>query len=283
LINPRSGDQSPSAEELAAAARGRGLDAHLLTRGEDAVALAREATGPVGMAGGDGSLAPVAGAAADDDKPFVCIPFGTRNHFARDLGLDVEDPIAALAGFGGEERRVDIGRAGDHWFVNNVSLGLYASFVHDPAKKTRNRLVALARMLPAALGRSRTPLDLSLEAQGRLEHRSALVVLVANNGYAMQNMADLGRREHLDEGRLHAYVIEAVSRRALLGLLGRAVVGSLERAEGWSEWAAERFRLEASRDHLHAAVDGEPVVLPAPLDFEVRPRGLRVLLPPQGA
>jgi diacylglycerol kinase family enzyme len=283
LINPRSGDQSPSAEELAAAARERGLDVHLLTRGDDAVALAREATGPVGMAGGDGSLAPVAGAAADDDKPFVCIPFGTRNHFARDLGLDVEDPIAALAAFGGEERRVDIGRAGEHWFVNNVSLGLYASFVHDPAKKTRNRLVALARMLPAALGRSRTPLDLSLEAEGRREHRSALVVLVANNSYAMRNMADLGRREHLDEGALHAYVIEAVSRRALLGLFGRAVAGSLERAEGWGEWAAERFRLEASRDHLHAAVDGEPMVLPAPLDFEVKPRGLRVLLPPQGA
>jgi diacylglycerol kinase family enzyme len=92
-------------------------------------------------------------------------------------------------------------------------------------------------------------------------------------------MSVLGRREHLDEGRLHAYVIEAVSRRALLELLGHAVGGSLEAADGWSEWAAKRFRLEASRDHLHAAVDGEPVMLPAPLDFEVRPRGLRVLLP----
>ena len=235
------------------------------------------------MAGGDGSLAPVAGVVAEEDRAFVCIPFGTRNHFARDLGLDVEDPIAALAAFDGEERLVDIGRAGEHWFVNNVSLGLYASFVHEPAKKTRNRLVALARMLPAALGRSRTPLDLSLVVEGRREHRSALIVLVANNGYAMQTMADLGRREHLDEGRLHAYVIEAVSRRALLGLFGRAVAGSLERADGWSEWEAQWFRLEASRDHLHAAVDGEPVILPAPLDFEIRQRGLRVLLPPPAA
>jgi len=221
--------------------------------------------------------------AAEHDRPFVCIPFGTRNHFARDVGIDVEDPIATLGAFEGDERRVDIGRAGERWFLNNVSLGLYASFVHDPAKKTRNRLVALARMLPAALGRSRTPLDLSLEADGSREHRSALVVLVANNGYEMQDMADLGRRERLDEGRLHAYVIEAVSRRALLGLFGRAVAGSLERAEGWSEQAAERFRLESSRDHLHAAVDGEPLVLSAPLDFEVKPRGLRVLLPPPAA
>jgi len=255
----------------------------LLFKGDDAEALAREASGPIGIAGGDGSLAPVAGVAVETDRPFVCIPFGTRNHFARDVGLDPEDPIGALAAFGGEERRVDIGRANDRWFVNNVSLGVYASFVHDPARKTRNRLVALGRMLPAALGRSRRPLDLSLEVEGRREHHSALVVLVANNGYAMRSLAEAGARERLDEGRLHAYVIEAVSRTALLALLARAVVGSLERAEGWNEWGAERFRLEASRDHLHAAIDGEPVVLPAPLDFELRPRALRVLLPPRAA
>jgi len=281
LINPRSGDQSPSADELAAAARERGLGVQLLSEEDDAAALAQKAEGPVGVAGGDGSLAPVAGVAAEEDRPFVCIPFGTRNHFARDIGLDPEDPLAALAAFGGEERRVDIGRANERWFVNNVSLGLYASFVHDPAKKTRNRLVALVRMLPAAFGRSRTPLDLSLEPEGEREHCSALVVLVANNEYETQTVAELGRRDRLDGGKLHAYVVEAASRRTLLGLLGRAVVGSLDRAEGLSEWEAEDLRIEASRDHLHAAIDGEPVVLPAPLDFEIRPRGLRVLLPPR--
>lgn len=255
----------------------------LLSEADDAKALAREASGPVGIAGGDGSLAPVAGVAVEQDRPFVCVPFGTRNHFARDLGLDADDPIGALAAFDGEERRVDIGRVDESWFVNNVSLGLYASFVHHPKKKTRNRVVAGLRILPAALGRSRTPLDFSLEIEGKREHHEALIVLVANNDYEKHTMADLGRREQLDAGTLHAYVIEAVSRSALLGLLARAVAGRVDRAEGWSEWRAEGFRLEASRDHLHAAIDGEPVTLPAPLDFEIRPRGLRVLLPPRAA
>ena len=255
----------------------------LLSEDDDAEALARAAPGPLGVAGGDGSIAPVAGVAVEEDRPFVCIPFGTRNHFARDLGLDPEDPIGALAAFDGEERKVDIGRVGERWFVNNVSLGLYASFVHDPAQKTRSRVAAGLRMLPAAFGGSRKPLDFSLEVEGTREHRSALVVLVANNGYTMRSMAELGRRESLDEGELHAYVIEAVSRRALLGLLARAVAGSLDRAEGWSEWTGEGARLEASRDHLHAAIDGEPIILPAPLDFAVRPRALRVLLPPRVA
>ena len=246
-----------------------------------ALARAAAASGAVlGVAGGDGSLAPVAGVAVEAEVPFVCIPFGTRNHFAQDLGLDVDDPLACLAAFEGLERRLDIGRAGERWFMNNVSLGLYASFVHDPARKTRNRLVALFRLLPAALGRSRTPLDLSLQVEGREEHRSALLLLVASNAYELTTLAELGERKRLDEGQLHAYVIEAVSRRRLLALLARAVLGRVEDAEGLSEWAAPSFGVAASRDRLHAALDGEPVVLSAPLELEVRPRALRVLLPP---
>src|SRR5436309_3340895 len=68
----------------------------------------------LGMAGGDGSLAAVASAAFATDAAFVCVPFGTRNHFARDVGLDRDDPFAALGAFtDGTERRIDAGRVGD--------------------------------------------------------------------------------------------------------------------------------------------------------------------------
>jgi diacylglycerol kinase family enzyme len=92
-------------------------------------------------------------------------------------------------------------------------------------------------------------------------------------------MADLGERACLDEGLLYAYVVEAVSRRALVALLARAAVRNVGEAEGLVEWAAERFSVESSRAGLHAAVDGEPVVLASPLRFEVRPRAPRVLVP----
>ena len=64
--------------------------------GDDLPEVARRANADVlGMAGGDGSLAAVADVAIEQDIPFVCIPFGTRNHFARDIGLDRDDPIGA--------------------------------------------------------------------------------------------------------------------------------------------------------------------------------------------
>jgi diacylglycerol kinase family enzyme len=208
------------------------------------------------------------------------VPFGTRNHFAGDLGLDPDDPLAALAAFGGEERRVDVGSVNGRVFLNNVSLGIYASFVHDPSRKTRNRLVAALRLIPAALGRSRRPLALSFEAGGRREERLALVALVASNDYGGDSFSELGTRERLDEGLLHLYVVEAVGRWTLLALLAGAARGGSAEAKGLVEWASPSLTVESHRARLHAAVDGEPVVLGPPLEFEIRPRALRALVPP---
>ena len=256
----------------------------MLGQGEDAAELAGagvdRGADTIGMAGGDGSLGVVAAVALERDVSFVPVPFGTRNHFARDIGLDGNDPIGSLAAFRGPERRVDAGEVGGHTFLNNVSLGLYASFVHDPARKTRNRVLALARMLPAALGRSRKPLAFSLEVNGRREEHLALIALVANNRYEMTSAAELGERERLDEGLLHAYVIGAVGRGPLLSLLAKAAVGNVQEAHGWVEHSAPRLRVEAAHPRLHAAVDGEPVVLEPPLAFEIKARALRVRTPP---
>jgi diacylglycerol kinase family enzyme len=282
-VNPRSGDESPTAGELVREAERLGVETHLLAADDDPRARAREAVEggapAVGMAGGDGSLAAVAEVAVERDVPFVCIPFGTRNHFARDVGLDRDDPVDALRSFHGRERTVDVGTVNDRFFVNNVSLGVYASFVHDPKRKTRNRLGAFLRMAPAALGRSRRPLSLTFDLGGRRRAHDALVVLVANNDYRLTTMADLSTRSRLDEGLLHAYVIEAADRRVLLALLGKTVLGRAGEAEGMVEWTSAGFRVEFGRPRVHAAIDGEPVVLEPPLEFAIRPRSLRVLLP----
>ena len=283
VVNPRSGGQTPTTEDLVAEAERRGVETHVLGRGEDADRVARVAAdrgaAALGMAGGDGSLGHVARVTLECDLPFVPVPAGTRNHFARDVGFDTADPLGALAAFEGEERRVDVGLVGDGVFLNNVSLGLYASLVHDPRHRTKNRLVAALRMLPASLGRTRRPLRLSFDLGDATEEHEALLVVVANNDYDVRSMADLGTRERLDEGRLHAYVLEAVDPGRLVALLARAAAARLDGAEGWMEYAAARFSVDARRGRVHAAIDGEPVVLPSPLEFEVRPRALRVLIP----
>ena len=108
------------------------------------------------MAGGDGSQAIVAAIAAELDLPYGCIPAGTRNHFALDLGVDRDDVVGALDSFvDGGERRVDLAEVNGRVFVNNVSLGLYAEAVQRKGyrdAKLKTILDTLARR-PRTRGR----------------------------------------------------------------------------------------------------------------------------------
>jgi diacylglycerol kinase family enzyme len=257
LVNPRSGDGSPSPDELVAAAETAGVDTHVLARDDDPGEVARAAPhGPLGMAGGDGSLGIVAAVALERDLPFVCIPFGTRNHFARDVGLDRDDPVAALAAFAGTERRIDVGHANDRVFLNNASVGLYASLVQR-RERHRRRGEALARL--RALVKSLRAPDPQLVLDGK--PLGARVILIGNNAYRL-DILDLGERERLDEGLLHAYVAHGILRHT------------------WEERSAPVFELDCARHRLEAALDGEPFVVEGPLRCSVEPRALRLLLPP---
>lgn len=194
--------------------------------------------------------------AIERNLPFVCIPFGTRNHFARDLGLDRDDPIASLDAFGGRERRIDVGRAGDRLFLNNVTFGAYASLVHR-RERHRRRREALARLRGLLLTIvNRDPLGLVIDG----EPVEAQVAVVSNNDYALE-LFSLGERERLDEGRLHLYLAPGW------------------RVSEWEERALTSLTIDAARHRVRAAIDGEPAAFETPLELAIEPLALRVLLP----
>lgn len=250
IINPSSGRGGPEPHEVQREAEQLGVRTHLLRRDDDPADVARSSGADVlGIAGGDGSLAAVAGVALERDTPFVCIPYGTRNHFARDLGLDRNDPLGALRAYGGSERRVDVGRADERLFLNNVSLGVYARLVHR-REHHRRRREAFARVRAwTILLTHREPLGITIDGDA-IETR---VLLVANNAYTIE-FPTIGARERLDEGALHVYV-------------------------PGDERVGERFVVDSAKGRLEAAVDGEPGVLETPIEFRIEPRALRVLVP----
>jgi diacylglycerol kinase family enzyme len=259
ILNPRSGSARPGADELVAEAETRGVHVHVLGDGDDPAAIARAADADaLGMAGGDGSLAAVAEAAVERDLPFVCIPFGTRNHFARDVGLDPDDPLAALAAFTDrQERRIDVGRAGGRLFLNNVSIGVYAKLVHRRERRRRRR-EALARLRALLLLAQRHE-PLGLTADG--EPVDARILLVSNNRYDL-SLFSLGERPRLDEHSLYLY----------------CAGGPLPRH--WEGPTAKgALTIDAGGRSVPAAIDGEPVTLELPLELTVEPGGLRLLLP----
>ena len=280
LVNPRSGDGKAGRVGLVEAARGMGVRVHVLEAGDDPAALARGAVeggaDAVGVAGGDGSMGLVAAVAVEAGVPFVCVPSGTRNHFAGDLGLDRGDPVAALAAFAGPERRVDVATVGDRVFVNNVSLGAYADLVADPRYRA-GKLATAHAVLPASLRGERELLRVDLRDAAGREHPDVLVLLVACNAYELN-----GVRERMDGGVLQVSALRARTGAALAGLATRTLArgGRAPAGTGWAQWTTTVLRVEAPLPQLPAGIDGEAATLAAPLEFRVLPRALRVLVPP---
>jgi diacylglycerol kinase family enzyme len=264
FVNPASGDGKAAHARVAERARDKGIEAVILAPGQNLEALAREAAAggadALGMAGGDGSLAVVAAVAAAHGIPFVCVPAGTRNHFALDVGVDRHDVIGALDAFtDGVERQIDMAEVNGRAFLNNASLGIYGDAVRSPAyrdAKVRTLLETAAEVMgPSAEARALYLVD----DLGR-EHRDLVVVLVSNNPYALDRPLVRGTRPTLGGGQLGIVVIDAPGDSP--GPPGRA-------------WSTPRLEVSAP-EPVHAGVDGEAVELSPPLQFAIRPAALRV-------
>ena len=282
LMNPKSGGGKVERFELVAEAKRRGIEPVLLGPDDDLRTLAREAADSaevIGMAGGDGSQALVAQVAMEHGVAYVCVPAGTRNHLALDLGLDRDDVVGALDAFdSGIEHPIDLAFVNDRIFVNNVSLGVYAEIVQSEAYRDAKR-ETVEQMLPELLGPRATPFDLRFAGPDGDEQRSAQLLLVSNNPYVLDGLVGSGSRPRLDTGKLGIVAIEIKGAAEAAKLVSLEALRQIGRFDGWAEWSADSFQVD-SGSPVAAGIDGESVVLDPPLRFTISPSALRVLLPP---
>ena len=270
FFNPRSGGGKAERFALADEARARGIEPIELKQGDDLETLVRAAVergaDALAMAGGDGSQAIVAAVAAERGLPYACIPAGTRNHFALDLGVDRDDVVGALDAFvDGGERTVDLAEVNGRVFVNNVSLGLYAEAVQREGYRDA-KLRTLLDTVPDVLGPSGGEVDLRWTGPGGHAHHSAAMVLVSNNKYRLGRAVGSGTRPRIDDGLLGITVFGEPSGR---GEGGRLLQRPLR------EWSAPGFEVGADRP-VPAGIDGEALMLDPPLRFHIRPAVLHV-------
>ncbi len=282
IINPRSGGGKAERFALRDEAKRRKIEPLILEPGDDLSELAEDAVkrgaDVLGMAGGDGSQALVATVAMRHDVAHVCVPAGTRNHFALDLGLDRNDVVGALDAFtDGVERRVDLASLNERVFVNNASLGLYARVVQADEYRDA-KLTTWKRMLPDMLDQDTCGCVLKFETPHRKDWCDAGLVIVSNNPYQMRRFRAAGTRPNLDSGRLGIFVAQLRGAGGVAKLVTLGTIGAHRRLGGVLQWSSLDFEVHSDAP-VAVGLDGEALMLTPPLRFVSLPGALLVRMP----
>jgi len=231
-------------------------------------------------AGGDGRVSAVAGVAVETRATIGVLPMGTLNHFAKDLGLptDLEQAVAAIAA--GHTRDVDVGEVNGRVFVNNSSVGLYPRMVWErnvEQRRGRTKWTAFAIAMMRTWRNYRT-ITAHLVVEGKAAVVRTPFIFVGNNHYIAEGF-QLGGRSRLDEGRLSVYMAPECGRFEILSLPVRALVRKLESAELFVEFPAETLTVDVPSRRVSVALDGEVALSRSPLEYRIRLRALKAMVP----
>ena len=280
------GDNTKAAERLADIFKDDQIDTDisLARSGAEVIELARQAVSEpynvIVAAGGDGTVNSVASAVIESDKILGVLPLGTLNHFARDLGIPSDLQEAARTIIAAHTIEVDAAEVNNRIFLNNSSLGLYPMIVREREKRQRLGFQKWPAFVWATIqALRRNPfLDVRLRVNNELLDRTTPFVFVGNNEYAM-NLFNIGLRNRLDKGELSIYITHGTSRLKLIALALRALVGRLRNDKDFLALRSDEVKIQTARKRVRVAFDGEIEVMTAPLEYRVRSRALRVIVP----
>lgn len=280
------GDNRKAAERLAEIFKERQIDVDtsIAESGVEVDQLARDAaSGPyktVVAAGGDGTISSVTSAIIDTGKILGVLPLGTLNHFAQDLGIPLDLEAAAQTIVAGVTTEVDVAAVNGRVFLNNSSLGLYPVIVRERQKRQRLGFRKWPAFFWATIQAFRRYplLDVRLRVNNELLETKTPFVFVGNNEYAM-DLLNIGLRQRLDRGVLSIYITHRTGRLRLIVLALRAVFGRLRNDRDFLALRSNEVKIQSAHKRLRVAFDGEITVLEPPLEYRVRPRALRVIVP----
>ena len=176
------------------------------------------------------------------------------------------------------ERRVDYATVNDRFFVNNVSLGVYATIVQQEGyrdAKAETTTPTAARLL----GQREEPFDLQFVTPDGDEVDGAFLIMVSNNPYVLGPSLDVSQRRRLDTGRLGVFAVSASTGAQAAEVVTLALAGKGSASGSGFQFDCDAFEVRSRSGKAYAGIDGEALELETPLRFRAHPGGLRMLVP----
>lgn len=285
VINKNSGSVTQSLhKDLTKALKDSNLDFVIkFVAGKDLAKIAQECIDDgctaIVAGGGDGTLGSIASIAADAKIPFAVFPFGTLNHFAKDLGIPTDHTELIKMLEVGHTDKIDFGTVNDQPFLNNSSIGLYPELVirrEDREKKMGKWPAAVVSFIELW----RQPLqcfELKININNKTHKVFTPFVFIGNNDYGLDKFG-INRRDALDKGHLCIYIFKGERRRWLLWHAIRSVFGKPS-DENLIRFESERIIIESKTPVFGVSIDGEAIELSTPLTYGIKKSKLTVIVP----
>jgi diacylglycerol kinase (ATP) len=251
----------------------------------DATESARQAVAEgvdaVGVYGGNGTVAEVAEGLAGSGVPLWILPGGTGNGTARELGLPLTLGAAAgvLVAPGTRVETVDLGRVGDRVFVLRAGIGAIVEVDRLASREVKDRVGGLAYVTAGLDVLRRTkPSGYRVTVDDEIVERNAVACIVAN-GAGFGAFGVLAEGVSMSDGILDVFLYgpEELVARASGPMEDQHPLQSLSLPTP-RVGSGRRIRVE-TETRQSAVADGE-YAGDTPIDIEVLPTKLAVLLPP---
>jgi YegS/Rv2252/BmrU family lipid kinase len=285
LLN-RSGGSAADRERVERALKDAGLDNEIRwlegheIAGAAASAVEKGATRLV-AGGGDGTVGAVAGVVAGTGVELGILPLGTLNHFARELAIPEDIAQAARTIAQGETRTADVAEVNGRVFVNNSAIGIYPLMVvnRDLQRQRLGRGKALAMLVAAVRVLARFKHHhLEIRVGDGEASVDTPLLFVGNNEYRMR--IDGGAsRESLSDGELFVLVMKSRTRLGFLAAIARALAGRARKDDMVRLTGVIWLQVSSPRTHMLVSLDGEVARMEPPIDYRIRPRALKVIVP----
>jgi YegS/Rv2252/BmrU family lipid kinase len=286
IFNPIAGQAASYEQDIQAAsdvwrAQGWAVEIRPTAGPGDGTRIARAAAlagyDVVVAAGGDGTVNEVINGLAGTQTALAVLPIGTVNVWVRELGLPLQPRAAAQAFLDAQVRVIDLGKAGERYFLLMAGVGFDAAVTAEVRAHEKRRLGVFAYVFRA--------LDLAwrfhgtraqIVVDGKLVRTRALMVVLGNS-QLYGGILKITARASLDDGLLDLCIIKG---NTLRGAPLRILSILLRRATGDPQieyHRARTVRIETLRP-LAVQVDGDHIGY-TPMTFESAPGALRALLP----